>query len=67
MPIYRDATTNVIVDLPQNIGDHPVLGANLELYVADAECFEEDKTVVEAPASSQRLQRTATPITPKGK
>lgn len=67
MPIYRDTTTDVIVDLPETIGEHPVLGAHLELYVADAECYEEDKTVVEAPASTQRLQRTATPITPKGK
>ena len=67
MPLYRDSTTNVVVDLPLNIGDHPVLGAHLELYVADPECFEEDKVVVEAPVSAQRLQRTATPTAPKGK
>jgi len=61
MPIYRDTTTNVIVDLPQNIGDHPVLGAHLELYVPDCDVYEEDKVVVESAISTQRLQRTATP------
>lgn len=61
MPIYRDTTTNILTDYPTNIGEHPVLGRHLELYVADPECFEEDKVVSDAPASTQRLHKTATP------
>ena len=31
MPTYRDLDTNVVVDLPENIGNHPILGARLVL------------------------------------
>lgn len=65
MPLVRNTATNIIDDLPQNIIDHPVLGRDLELYVPDCEGFEEDKVVSEAPVSTQRLIRTATPKTDK--
>jgi len=61
MPIYRNSDTGVIVDLPETIGEHPVLGASLCLYDPDSGEFEEEKTVVEAPVSTQRIQRVATP------
>ena len=61
MPLYRDLDTNVVSDYPPNIGSHPVLGARLEPYVPDVECYEEDKVVVEAASSTQRVQRTAKP------
>lgn len=37
MPLYLDTTTNVVVDLPENVGTHSVLGAHLVPYQADSE------------------------------
>lgn len=62
-PLYRDTTTNALVDLPENVGNHPVLGRNLEPYVLGNCEFEEDKVVTDAPVSTQRLSFTSTPVT----
>ena len=59
MPIYLDTSTNVIVDYPENIFEHPVLGKFLVPYTPGDECYEEDKVVVEAPQSDSRVLRTA--------
>lgn len=62
MPLYRDKTTNVISELPENVGTHSFFGQNLEPYTPGDDEFEEDKVVVEDAISTQRVQRTATPI-----
>jgi hypothetical protein len=59
MPLYLDSTTDVIAEYPENIGRHPVLGRYLTLYTPGDECFEEDKVVVDAASSTQRLKLTA--------
>ena len=63
-PIYRDVNTGVIAEHPENIFNHPVLGASLEPYESCDPEFEEDKVVVDAPTSSARIVRTATPKPP---
>lgn len=42
---FRHTETGVITDLPEHYADHPVFGKYLELYVPDAEEWEEDKVV----------------------
>ena len=62
MPLYRDKTTNVVSELPENIGTHSFFGQNLEPYTPEVVDYEEDKVIVEDAISTQRLQRTAKPI-----
>lgn len=61
MPLYRDINTNVVSELPENIGEHSFFGQNLEPYTPSDSEFEEDKVVVDDAVSTQRLKRTATP------
>lgn len=64
MPLYLNTATDVVVDLPETIGDHPVLGRDLILYLPEECEYEEDKVVVEGAHSTQRLQNTAKPTAP---
>ena len=63
MPLYRDVNTNIVSDLPENIGTHRVLGKNLEPYTPEFVEYEEDKVVDETAVSTQRLHKTAKRIT----
>jgi hypothetical protein len=62
MALYRDINTNVVSELPENIGEHSFFGRNLEPFTPESVEYEEDKVVVEDAVSTQRLKRTATPV-----
>lgn len=62
MPLYRDINTNVVSELPENIGEHSFFGQFLVPYTPSDDEYEEDKVIVEDAISTQRVQRTATPI-----
>ena len=63
MPLYRNTETNIVSDLPENIGTHRILGRNLEPYTPECVEYEEDKVVDTTAVSTQRLQKTAKPAT----
>ena len=64
MPLYRNLDTDVLVDLPETVGEHVFLGARFERYCPDPALYEVDKVVDETAVSTQRLSYTATPIQP---
>jgi hypothetical protein len=56
---YRNKTTDELVDLPENVGNHPVLGRDYEVY--------RPKAPVPAPVDLVSTSRRTRSTTPKEK
>jgi hypothetical protein len=63
MPLYRDTTTDLVVDQPKNIGDHPVLGRNLVPYSPEDDECEVEKVVIEKKVAHTAKPKSA--VAPK--